>query len=207
MSIKNYDELNPMQMDVLRELGNIGSGNAATALSAMLGRMVDMKVPTVRVLDYAEAIEFAGGPETIITGMLIRMDGDIEGMILFLLEKPFASLVINTLFDAGDNIDFLNLGETEKSLLNEIGNIMSGSYLSAISQLAGLFINMSVPSLTVDMLGAIMSVPAIEFAEVSDKVLFIDEQFIIDDKHIKSNMILIPEISSLSVLLQRLGVE
>ncbi len=207
MSIKNYDELNPMQMDVLRELGNIGSGNAATALSAMLGRMVDMKVPTVRVLDYAEAIEFAGGPETIITGMLIRMDGDIEGMILFLLEKPFASLVINTLFDAGDNIDFLNLGETEKSLLNEIGNIMSGSYLSAISQLTGLFINMSVPSLTVDMLGAIMSVPAIEFAEVSDKVLFIDEQFIIDDKHIKSNMILIPEISSLSVLLQRLGVE
>jgi len=96
--------------------------------------------------------------------------------------------------------------DKEKNEFDNGQHIMAGAYLSAISQLTDLFINISVPSLTIDMLGAIMSVPAIEFAQVGDKVLLINESFIIDNKHIKSNMILIPEVSSLDILLKKLGV-
>ena len=205
MSIKAYDDLNPIHIDVLKEIGNIGSGNAATALSGMLGRMVDMVVPSVQIMDYSEAIEFSGGPESIVAGILVRLEGDIEGMIMFLLEKPFAETVISS-FMGEVSEDFVALNEYQRSVLTEMGNIMAGAFLSAISQLTNLFINISVPSLTIDMLGAIMSVPAIEFAQVGDKVLLINESFIIDSNKIKSNMILIPEISSLDILLKRLGV-
>jgi len=205
MSIQAYDDLNSMQIDVLKEIGNIGSGNAATALSGMLGRTIDMVVPNVQVIDYSDAIEFAGGPESIVAGILVRLEGDIEGMIMFLLEKPFAETIISSFMGTVSD-DFVALNEYERSALTEMGNIMAGAYLSAISQLTDLFINISVPSLTIDMLGAIMSVPAIEFAQVGDKVLLINESFIIDNKHIKSNMILIPEVSSLDILLKKLGV-
>ena len=206
MAIKKYDELNSMQLDVLKELGNIGSGNAATALSSMLGREVDMHVPVVKVLDYTDAIEFLGGPENVVVGMLVRISGDIEGMIMFILQKSFAEIILNGFFGT-DDASILAMDENHRSAITEIGNIMSGSYVGAISALSGMFINISVPSLTVDMVGAILSVPAIEFAAVSDKVLFIDESFVIGQQSIQSNMILIPEIDSLSVLLGRLGVE
>ncbi len=206
MSIKNYDELNPMHIDVLKELGNIGSGNAATAISAMLGKEVEMTVPAVSVLDYTKAIDFLGGPENIVVGMLVRITGDIEGMIMFILQKPFANAVLKTFFGQED-IDMMALGENEASAIREIGNIMAASYVNALSQISGRMINISVPSLTVDMLGAIMSVPAIEFGAVSDQVLFIDGTFILDNQSIKSNMILIPEINSLTSLLSSLGVD
>ncbi|NLJ16571.1 MAG: hypothetical protein GX346_05525 [Clostridiales bacterium] len=140
-----------------------------------------------------------------MAGILVRLEGDIEGMIMFLLEKPFAETIISSFMGTVSD-DFVALNEYERSALTEMGNIMAGAYLSAISQLTDLFINISVPSLTIDMLGAIMSVPAIEFAQVGDKVLLINESFIIDNKHIKSNMILIPEVSSLDILLKKLGV-
>lgn len=206
MSIRNYDELNSMHIDVLKELGNIGSGNAATAISSMLGTEVEMTVPAVSVLDYTEAIDFLGGPENIVVGMLVRINGDIDGMIMFILQKPFASAILKTFFDI-DDIEMMSLGENEASAIREIGNIMAASYVNALSQISGRMINISVPSLTVDMLGAIMSVPAIEFGAVSDQVLFIDGTFILDNQSIKSNMILIPEINSLTSLLSSLGVD
>lgn len=206
MALTKYEELNPMHMDVLKEIGNIGSGNAATALSSMLSREVDMHVPVVQVLDYSDAIEFLGGPENVVVGMLVRITGDIEGMIMFILQSSFAETVINAFFGI-ENPQVTEMDETQRSAITEIGNIMAGSYVGAISSLSGMFINISVPSLTVDMVGAILSVPAIEFAAVSDKVLFIDESFVIGNQSIRSNMILIPEIDSLAVMLKRLGVE
>lgn len=206
MSINNFEDLNSMHMDVLKEIGNIGSGNAATALSSILGQMIDIQVPSVSVLDHAEAVERIGGLEKIIIGILVRLDGDINGMILFLIEHEFAENVINKFFGS-EVVDILNLTETDMSVLNEVGNIMAGSYVGAISSISGLFINLSVPSLTVDMLGAIMSVPAIEFAHLGDKVLYIDEGFTIDNQQVNFNMVLVPEIDSLALLLQRLGVE
>ena len=203
--LNNYDELTPVAIDCLREIGNIGSGSAANALSSMLGKGIEMKVPDVSVMDYQQVIDRMGGPEKVITGILVRLEGDICGMIMFLLEDSFAAVVLDTFLQCS-NVSVMSLDETQLSVIREMGNIMAGSYLSALSQLTGLTIDMSVPSMTVDMLGAIMSVPIIEFSEVGDKVLFIDDGFVIDGVDIKSNIILIPEMASLATLMTKLGV-
>ena len=205
MSIEKYEDLNAMQIDVLREVGNIGSGNATTALSSMVGKMIDIEVPNVEVLDFNEAIEAVGGPEKIIAGILIRINGDVDGMIMFLFEQNLISLIIETFFGSAPN-DIFSLNEAEISALHEMGNIMAGSYVNAIAQLAGLTIDVEVPLMTIDMLGAIMSVPAIEMGEMGDKLLFIDNNMVIDKTSIQSKMLLLPTIDSLGNLLGKLGV-
>lgn len=206
MSIHKYEDLNSIHMDVLKEVGNIGSGNASTALSSMINQQVLIEMPTVKLLGFQEAIETVGEPDSIITGIMVRLHGDIEGMILFLIEQNFAQLVINTFFGERE-VKLLELSEDEISALSEIGNIMASSYVSAIAQLANLTINVKAPDFTVDMLGAVMSVPAIEFGEMGEKMLSIQKTLIIDNIHIKANMMLIPTVDSLKILLNRLGVE
>jgi len=206
MSVKKLDELNPIQMDVLREIGNIGSGNAATSLADMLSSPIDIGVPCVKTLDYNEVVEFIGGPENIVIGLLIRLTGDIKGMMMYILQSSFANKITKTFYGKVLD-DITNVDELDKSAICEIGNIMAGSYVNAIAGLTGLTLDISVPSFCVDMAGAILSVPAIEFAQVGDKVLFIDDNFMITDDEIKSNMILIPEMDSLALLFSKLGVE
>ncbi|MBS7368902.1 MAG: chemotaxis protein CheC [Oscillospiraceae bacterium] len=203
---KNYDELSAVELDCLKEIGNIGSGSAASSLAQMLGKNIIMRVPDVRVMDYEHVIDEMGGPEKIITGLLVRLDGDIKGMIMFLLEESFAKLVLSSFLGTEQSAPLVALDEIGISAIKEMGNIMAGSYLQAIAGLTGMFIDMTVPSMTIDMLGAIMSVPIIEFAEVGDRVLFIDEGFVVDGVDIKSNIILIPEMSSLNTLMKKLGV-
>lgn len=203
--LKNFKELSPVAIDCLREIGNIGSGNAASALSAMLSKPVTMHVPNVCVLDYQAAIDQVGGPEKVITGILVTFKGDIKGMIMFLLEDAFAKIVVNT-FMGKDNVDVLRLDETDFSAVKEMGNIMGGSYLNALAALAGFTVSMDVPSMTIDMMGAIMNAPMIEFSEVGDEVLFIDDGFIIDGVSINSSIILIPEMESLDIIMKKLGV-
>ena len=203
--LHNYEELSPIAIDCLKEIGNIGSGSAASALSQMLGKNVVMRVPNVSVFDYERVIDEMGGPEKVITGILVQLEGDIKGMIMFLLEDSFAKVVLSTFLQV-DEPQMISLDDTELSVISEMGNIMAGSYLRALSQMTMLTIDMSVPSMTVDMLGAIMSVPIIEFANVGDKVLFIDDGFVIDGVDIKSNIILIPEMESLEILMKKLGV-
>lgn len=208
MSIGSMDELDPVQIDVLKEIGNIGHGNAATALSQMLGRPIDIDVPDVRLLDMGETVEYLGGPENMILGMIIELGGDVCGMMLYALQESFAAEMISAVF--GRKPDSLtDLDEMELSFIKEIGNILAGSYVNALSALTGLTTNISVPTVTVDMAGAILSVPAVEFARQGSKVLFIDDRFKLagGDGEIKSNMILIPELSSLERIFGQLGVD
>ena len=203
--LKNYDELSPVAIDCLREIGNIGSGSAASSLSQMLGKPIEMRVPDVCVLEYQQIIDTMGGPEKVITGILVRLQGDIKGMMMFLLEDSFAQVVLST-FMSQDKIELTKLDDMQLSVSTEMGNIMAGSYLRALATLTGLTIDMEIPSMTVDMLGAIMSVPITEFAQVGDKVLFINDGFSVDGVDIKSNIILIPEMESLETLMKKLGV-
>lgn len=203
--LNNYEELSPVAIDCLREIGNIGSGSAASALSQMLNKPIEMHVPDVRVLDYQTVIDEMGGPEKVITGILVTLSVDIEGMIMFLLEDTFAKVVLST-FLGKENVDVVALDECDVSAIKEMGNIMAGSYLGALGTMTGMTIDMSTPSMTVDMMGAIMNAPMIEFSEVGDKVLFINDGFIIDKVDIKSNIILIPTVESLDILMKKLGV-
>lgn len=205
MAINNVEQLQEMHLDVLKEIGNIGSGNAASSLSTFLQCPTDIVVPIVRLMDFNETVNFLGGPENITIGMLVNIVGDINGMMLYILEEEFASQLTSALFGTGIE-DLTNLNEMERSLIAEVGNIMSASYINAIASLTGMTIDISVPMLTTDMVGAILNVPVVEFAQVGDKVLFIDDGFTIGGKQIKSNMILIPEMESLNTLFSRLGV-
>ena len=205
MSIDRYEDLNDMQLDVLKEIGNIGSGNATTALSAMIGKMVDIEVPRVQFLNFQDAIDAAGGAEKNIAGVLVRINGDIDGMILFLFEFALIDYILGNLFGKKiENID--QLDDIDRSALKEIGNIMASSYVNAIAQLAGMNIFVDIPELAVDMLGAIVSVPAVEVGEISDKLLFIDNNMIIDKVNVTSKILLVPSVSSLDHIMTNLGV-
>lgn len=205
MGIKSFEDLGAMELDVLTEVGNIGSGNATTALSQMLGIPLDIDVPAVRILNFQTAIDYAGGAEKVVAGVLVPLRGDVEGMMLFLLEKELTNIIISTFFGM-EGVELSEITPEMSSALTETGNILSGSYVNAIAELAQAYIEVDTPMMTIDMLGAIMSVPAGAFGEMSDKLLYIDNLLKIDGKNIKSKMMLLPTIESLNTLLQKLGV-
>ncbi len=205
MAINSYDDLTPIQLDALREIGNIGSGNAATALSNMLGRPTNIKVPTIQILDYNVVTERLGGPERMLIGMLITLSEDMNGMMLFLLDREFAHLTVNALLGQEIN-DYSELDEMGLSMLQEIGNIMAASYVNAISMFTNLKIDISTPSLTEDMLGSILSVPAIHFANISDNIILIDDGFEIEEGKGNNSILMIPDVESLDRLMKAIGM-
>lgn len=206
MALNNYDDLNDIQLDVLREIGNIGAGNAATALSSMLTSQINITVPTVRILDYEEVVEELGGPEQMIVGLLLCLDGDVQGMIMFLLQQNFADLTLQALLGQGLPASG-EIDEMSYSAIQEVANIMAASYVNAISALTGLTINLTVPSMCLDMLGAILSVPAIHYADISDKIIFISDAFDGEDLHAPNHVLLIPDVESLQKMMTCLGIE
>ncbi|HHY79327.1 MULTISPECIES: chemotaxis protein CheC [Thermoanaerobacter] len=200
----DINRLNEMYLDILKELGNIGAGNAITALSTMIGKKVDMQVPKVKILDFQEVSDIFGSADTIIVGIYFDLDGDVKGNILFALDIKSAASLIWSLMGLEVKEEF---DELEKSALEEIGNIMAGSYVASLSTLTSLNMKISPPAISIDMAGAILSVPAIKYGEISDKILFIETQFIEGEKLIKGDFFLIPDINSFDLILKALGVE
>lgn len=198
------DTLNSMQIDVLKEIGNIGAGNAATALSKMISKRIDMDVPKVNILEFKDVAELVGGPEAVVVGIYFKVTGDINGSIMFILDKNSARFLISLLMTLEGTTD--ELSEMEISALQEVGNILAGAYLSSLSSLTGLKLIVSVPSLALDMAGAILSVPVILFGQVGDKVMLIETDFIEGSQHVKGNFFLIPDEDSFEILLKSLGV-
>lgn len=189
--------------DVLKEIGNIGAGNAMTALSQMLQCKVDMKVPQVKLLNFHEIGALMGGEEQIMVGVFLAVEGDISGSIMFLVEEEAAKHLIGKLMGMeGQVIEFTDM---ELSAMKEVSNIITGAYLNSLSTLTNLKIFPSVPSLTRDMAGAILSVPAIQFGAIGDKILLIQSQFS-DEIEINGYFILIPDLESYDKILQSLGL-
>lgn len=198
-------ELNSFHLDVLKEIGNIGAGNAATALAKLLDKRIEMKVPQIRIMKFSEVSDVLGGAETPVVGILLRIQGDISGSMMFILDTPSSRLLVNILMGKPLETD-LNLDEMTCSVLNEIGNILAGSYLSALSDMTGLKIVSDVPALAMDMAGAILSVPAIEFGKTSDTVLYIENIFMDGQDSVIGDLFLIPDDMSYGKLLKALGV-
>lgn len=206
MALNNFDELNPIQMDVLREIGNIGSGNAATSLSAMLAKPVNIAVPKIKILDYNQVTEALGGPETMVVGLLLSLENDLSGMIMFLLQRDFAHMTLNALLGTSLE-DFSQVDEMEYSAMKEVANIMAGSYVNAVSSLTNLDIGISVPDICIDMVGAILSVPAIHYANISDKIIFIEDEFSSESERMVSHILMIPDTESLAKMMANLGID
>ena len=205
MAIKNYDELNSMELDTLKEVGSIGTGNAATALSQMLGRPVRIEQPEVRIMEYNEAIEWIGGPEEITAGVLVKLSGHLTGIMLSVQPLEFVNIVLESVM--GKTVgDYSELTEMEHSALVEVGNIMISTFINALSGLSGMEINLTVPAFTVDMQGAILAVPMAEYGGQSDYIMTIGGDFVSENKQVPCHLLMSPDIRSLNALLRKLGV-
>jgi chemotaxis protein CheC len=201
----DLDHIDNMHFDVLKEIGNIGAGNATTALSQMINTKVDMKVPVVELLEFRDLPDVVGGAETIVVGILLTIEGDIDGMMMFMLEEDSAHHLVDMI--VGKKSDgSREFTEMDLSALNEIGNIIAGAYLSSLSALTNMRISASVPYMSIDMSGAILSVPAIEFGKIGDKALLIQSRFCEDDDEVNGYFILIPTLESYGKIMNSLGL-
>ena len=151
--MKTYEELDGLELDTIREIGSIGTGNAATALSSMLESEVRISVPEVRIMGYNEAIDWIGGPEVITAGVLVQLSGEINGIMLSVQQMDFVNLVLERM--AGRRVaGYEELTELDRSALVEVGNIMISTFINALSGLADITTRLTVPAFAVDMQGA-----------------------------------------------------
>ena len=204
MANMSLEQVTENYYDVLKEIGNIGAGNAMTALSQMLQCKVDMKVPQVRLLEFSEVGYMIGGEEQIMVGVLLGVEGDITGSMMFMVQEDSARHLIQkiTMGMLPEGTEFEEMG---LSAMREVGNIITGAYLNSLSTLTNLKIYPTPPALTVDMAGAILSVPAIQFGIFGDKILMIQSQFY-DEIELDGYFILIPDLESYAKILTSLGL-
>ena len=204
MGDMSLEQVTENYYDVLKEIGNIGAGNAMTALSQMLQCKVDMKVPQVRLLEFHEVGDMMGGEEQIMVGVFLGVEGDITGSMMFMVQEESAKHLIQKItmgmLPTGSEFEDMGL-----SAMKELGNIITGAYLNSLSTLTNLKIFPTPPALTVDMAGAILSVPAIQFGIFGDKILLIQSQFY-DEIELDGYFILIPDIESYAKILTSLGL-
>ena len=204
MDIKNYNELDSLEIDILREVGSIGTGNAANSLSQLLNQGVRITLPEVRIMGYNEAIDWIGGPEAITAGVLVQLGGEINGILLSVQQMDFVNLILENMLDTKID-DYTQLGSLESSALVEVGNIMISSFVNALSSLANITIKPSVPAFMVDMQGAILAVPMAVYGGQSDYIMTIGGNFICNEKQVPCRLLLSPDIRSLNFLLRKLS--
>lgn len=186
------EEYLDLQLDVLTEISNIGTGNAVSAISSMLNGKIEIEVPNIRLLKFDVLAEAVGGEEKKMMGILVNLQKELTGMVMFLIDVEAAGILINNLMGRPVDTKIEEFSEMDLSAVNELGNVIAGAYLSAISTLTGLPAATSVPELAVDMAGAILSVPAIEYGKVSDSVLLIQSELKGEGFDVIGNFIFVP---------------
>lgn len=206
MAIRKYEELGERQMDVFREIGSIGNGNAVTALSGLLSEKISMDMPEVDILEFNQAQKKIGNAEEVVGAVLLETSGELSGIMMLILKERFIKQLISKVL-SGKVEDLLAMGDMEQSLLVEVGNIMLSSYINAISSLTNIQINLSVPQMAVNMLGGILSLPMAMMGIDSDKLMMISGRFFMNGEEMDNDILLLPEIKSLNTLLKKLGVE
>ena len=197
--------LSEAQLDVLREIGNVGAGNSATALSRLIKYRIEMNVPHVALVPIEEVPEFVGGPELVVAGIFLRVYGKAPSTILFLIPRESAFAVVDTLYGrergATSELELM-----DESALMEIGNILAGSYLNAFYSFTGISMLPSVPALAVDMAGAILNVVLVQLGELGDHALLIETNFVANDRSISGHFFLVPDPGSLGCIMDAVGV-
>ncbi len=205
MDYKDYDEMNGIAIDVFREIGSIGTGHAATALSGTLSTKITMSVPEVHVMGYDQAIASLGGAEKVVAAVLVHMSGDVTGTMLYMMDISFIQFVLER-FQLPMIQNYTQIDEMSTSAATEIANIVIASYTNALSQLSNVSITLSVPLIAINMLGGIMSVPMVEYGYNTNKIMMVGGKFVYEGQEISSNLIMLPDIQSLNFLLHKLGV-
>jgi len=203
--LANYNRFEAFEMDVLKEVGNIGAGNAATAMSTLLNKPIDMSVPSVQLLPFEEVAERVGGSEQIVIAVFLRVEGDVPGNMFFIMQEHYALQLMKQLLPK-EHLDDGTYSELELSTLCEIGNILAGSYLSSLADFTQLQLQPSVPSIAHDMAGAILSYGLMQYGEMGDSALLIETSFLEDCKSLEGHFFLIPDPNSFEIIFRALGV-
>lgn len=204
--VKSYEDLTEMQLDAIREVASIGAGNAATSLSTFLNQQVKIAVPSVKLMEFDDAIEILGGPETIACGIMVRLTGDMNGVILYLQELDFINVILKSVFNNTVD-DYSKLGEMETSALVEIGNIGISSYINSLTAFVGMDVHLSVPAFCINMAGAMIAVPMAAYGYESNKIMLLDGEFWCGGREVSSKLLLAPDVNSLNELLRRMGID
>ncbi|MFC0214360.1 chemotaxis protein CheC [Paenibacillus chartarius] len=202
-----FSRFQDFQMDVLKEVGNIGAGHAATALSTLLNKPVDMQVPKVRLLPFEEISNSVGGAEQVVLAIFLRVEGEAPGNMFFILRMESAKKLLKNLVGLETVSEDGEYTELELSALNEIGNILAGSYLSSLADFTHLHLSPTVPSLAIDMAGAILSFGLLQFGQMGDNALLIDTKFLEGNQEVEGHFFLIPDPESFDKIFAALGVD
>lgn len=205
MKLKSYEDMNLQELDVMKEISSIGTSHAATSLSKLLQKEVRISIPEVNVLGYDETVNRIGEIEELVAATLVRMSNEVNGLMLFIFKLDLANVLLEKLIGRRYN-SFEEMDEMDYSALEEIGNIIICSYVNAFTQLVGVEIDLSVPSSTLNMLGGILTVPIAEYGYVTDKLMYINAEFIVDGKKLSDGLLMLPDIASLNSILEKLGV-
>lgn len=199
-------KLSALQLDALREIGNVGAGNSATALSQIIDRKIDMTVPQVAIMPLGDVPDVVGGPDAMVVGVFLRVYGLAPSSILFLLPRDSAFYLVDMLMGRSQGYT-TTLSSMDESALMEIGNILAGAYLNALSHFTNLTLLPSIPALAMDMAGAILSVVLIQLGQMGDHALVIETEFTTEADGVKGHFFLIPDPGSLNTILTAIGVK
>ncbi len=199
-----YDSLSPLAKDMLKEVGSIGTGNAATAMSQLLGLNVNITIPDVRIMSFNDTIFSIGSPEDEVMAVVSQIQGDLSGIMMFVFKLDFAGalsqVMMNQTLSSYDDIDYITT-----SAIKEAGNIINSSYIGAMSTLAGMDIKLSAPGSTINMLGGVMNIAMIQVGYNTNNLLMVAGKFIVGDKQLEGCLLMVPTVDSLDKLIKRLG--
>ncbi len=202
MRLKSYGDMNLLDLDVMKEISSIGTSHAATSLSKLLQKEVRITIPEVNILSYDETVDKIGQIEELVAATLVQMSNEVNGLMLFIFKMDLANAVLGKLLNR-HYTSFEEMDEMDYSALEEIGNIIICSYVNAFTQLVGVEIDLSVPSSTINMLGGILTA---EYGYETDKLMYINAEFIMDGEKLTDGLLMLPDIASLNRILEKLGI-
>lgn len=197
------------KLNVFREISNIGSGNASTSLAQMLNEIVDIGIPNSDLREFSDITNSYSSPEELVVGTVLQISGDLEGFIMVIMDVDSTLTLLSRLLGRKIECDKENYEELYKELnsVGEVCNILCGTYLTAMSDMTGLTIDQSIPYFSVDMVMAIMNLPASLYGGESDSILYIETEFFTLDREIEGKYYFIPKVESCNTLLSKLGFE
>lgn len=198
-------KMTPLQLDALRELSMIGSGNTASGLSSLLGKRISLSVPKVQLLPFNEVADYLGGAEQTVSAIIFKLLGDIEGSIVLMFSQETAAQLLNLMLGRQQPL-LRTFNEYEESALMELGNISTGTYLTSLSEVTKLKLTHSIPALAVDMLGAALDEVMISQAEEADQAVIIETEFSVGGEKVTGNILFVPNSAGMQKILSNLGV-
>lgn len=199
------EDLNPLQLDALREIGGIGAGHAATALSQLVDRPIELEVPRIEIVGLREIPHVFGGPEKLVGAVYARLLGDLAGGVLFVAERD-AALALVDLMHGHEVGTAKSMGRDEEALVRHVASILISAYLAAIARMADLDVLPSGPSMAFDMAGALIETVVAEVGMSAAEAMLVRTAFVDEGRSVEAALFLIPSPGSLQVILGRLGI-